>query len=116
MMIKTRRDEVEIEEIAKLIKNKKVSDISKYNKKTVEEILEIIENGRSLKITKRWLSIGRHQLFPQKEASGNVTTNTYKVVTVAGKFCADVYSDINEQEDKGKERDSEPGSPYCYYV
>lgn len=113
MMIKTRRDEVEIEEIAKLIKNKKVSDISKYNKKTVEEILE---NGRSLKITKRWLSIGRHQLFPQKEASGNVTTNTYKVVTVAGKFCADVYSDINEQEDKGKERDSEPGSPYCYYV
>ncbi len=100
MVIRTRQDEIEVTELRKLINNKRVRDIRKYNMEKVEETLR---NGGNVRTTRRRLEIGRRQLFALKDANGNVTTNMDEVVRVAENFYSDLYSDLNEQEDEGRE-------------
>lgn len=41
----------------------------------VDKVEEPINNGKSLKTTRRRLVIGRHQLFTLEHTNGNVTNN-----------------------------------------
>ncbi len=49
----------------------------------MEQIEETLKNGKSIKTTKRRLSVGKHQLFPLNDANGNVTKNMEDVLKVA---------------------------------
>lgn len=60
--------------------------------------LKKLKIGRSMKITRRRLGTGIHQLFALKDANGNVTNTMEVAVRVAEKFCKKLYSDQGGQE------------------
>ncbi len=53
----------------------------------------------NMKPTKKKLGIGGHQLLALKYANGNVTNNMEEALSVAGKFCTEMYSDQDGQAD-----------------
>lgn len=87
IIVRTKRDEIELAELIKVIQNRKVRNISKFNMGKIEVTLR---NRLSLKTTRRRLGFGMHQLlFALKNANSNVTTNLEDMIKAAGKLCAE---------------------------
>ena len=63
MVMKTKRDKIKAVELSKTINQRKTNDIRKYNKKMIDETLNMVT---SVKIA-RTLGIGRKQLYALKD-------------------------------------------------
>ncbi|KAF2880555.1 hypothetical protein ILUMI_25616 [Ignelater luminosus] len=79
----------EIRNLNKEISKEIRKDLRKYNR---EQVQQTIEKNKNMKLMRRKLTEGKHELFKLKDTNGNETTDRRRLLEITKQFYEELYA------------------------